>query len=71
MRLAGAEVGEGHAVLAAQARLHLLHLGREAVGRQPAAHGGRFGEGAEDALRRGLEDTVKANGSGGHGGLLL
>ena len=67
VRMPGAEVGERHAVGAADAGVDVVHLGGEAIGRQPAAQGGGLGEGAKHALRRGLEDAVQANGSGGHG----
>jgi hypothetical protein len=67
MRVAGGEVGEGHPVAAADARIEVLHLAGEAVRRQPLGHRVGIEEGAVDALGRRAQDAVQGDGSAGHG----
>jgi hypothetical protein len=67
VRVAAGEVGELHAVDAADARVHLQHAAGEAVRRQELGHRVGVEESAVDALGRRLEDAVEADGAGAHG----
>ena len=64
VRVTGREVGERHAVAAADAGVDFVDLAGEAVGRQPAGHRIGVEEGLVDLLGRGLEDEVQADGVG-------
>src|SRR5689334_22438970 len=71
MARAGAEVRERHPVAAADARVELVHLSGEAVGRKPFGHGVGVEEGAINLLGLRAKDAVKANGVVRHDQILL
>jgi len=57
-------VGERHPVRAADARVEVVDLAGEAVRRQPLGHRVGVEERPVDAVGRGAQDAVKADGSG-------
>src|SRR5690606_26064099 len=62
MALARSEVGKGHLVGAADARVQVVDLGGKTVGRVPFDQGIRVEKGAINPIRRGLENAMEANG---------
>src|SRR6185312_4984124 len=66
----GGEVRERHLVAAAHARVDRVDLAREAIRGQPLGHRIGVDERLVEALGRGLQDAVQADGAG-HGGVLV
>jgi hypothetical protein len=64
--LAIGEVRERHPERAADARLQVVDLGGETVGRKPFAHAIRFDERTVDLLGGGFQDAVETDSVGGH-----
>src|SRR5262249_25122378 len=64
MAVAGGEVRERHPVSAADFRVDLMDLAREAVGRKPFGHGSGVEKRAVGALGRCAQDTVESDSVG-------
>ncbi len=66
MAVAAAKVGERHAVTATHLCVHLVHLGGEAIRRQPTGHRVGVQKGAVNAFGGGAQHAVEVDGVGGH-----